>query len=245
MISAFHWFYSANDVFILDRAFRDALPDFEACGYEAHMPPSKDRSSTQLSTDQANKSCLVTIVRWVVEVVNGRFKRDFKFLRIDNFNRSFPHMFEHFRIAAALINAFHLPIRDNAYADAIITIINERIHFENHLAEYVIRKNLNRQRVVFTSMAANVPDFEDVPRLEEEHLILIALGTYHIKIASSYCAEHFHDGLYMIELYRDNELDDINEYNIKVGERSFFTTNTITSFKSQVTLHIRASKHRY
>lgn len=227
--NTFHWFYLSNDVFILDRGFRDALPDFEACGYDAHMPPSKDRNSQQLSTEQANKSRLITIVRWVVEVVNGRFKRDFKFLRADNFNRAVPHMFEHFRIAAALINAFHLPIRDNAYANAIITIINERIHFENHLAQYVIQKNLNMQRVVFTRMAAYVPGFEDIPQLEEEHLVLIALGTYHIKIASSYCAEHLSDGTYVIELYRDNELEDLNEYNIEVEEGSFLLRARIQS----------------
>lgn len=138
-------------------------------------------------------------------------------------------MFEHFRIAAALINAFHLPIRNNAYADAIVAVINERINLENHLAEYVIQKGLNRQRVPFTRMAADHPDFEDIPRLEEEHIILIALGTYHIKIASSYCAEHLSDGIYIIELYRDNELGDLNEYNIEVGTGSFLVRGRIQS----------------
>lgn len=41
----------------------------------------------------------------------------------------------------------------------------------------------------------------------------------------------------MIELYRDNELDDINEYNIEVGERSFLLRGRIQS------RHSRAKQH--
>lgn len=80
-------------------------------------------------------------------------------------------MFENFRIGAALLNVFHLPITDNAYADQILTIIEEIINSENNLAEHVIHKNINRQGY----MAANLPQFADFSHLEEEHLILIAL----------------------------------------------------------------------
>lgn len=75
------WFLNEGDAIILDRGFRDAVPDLEACGFEPHMPPSKARNERQLSTEDANKSRLVTMVRWVIETMNGRFKRDFKIFR--------------------------------------------------------------------------------------------------------------------------------------------------------------------
>lgn len=82
-----HILLEPNDVFILDRGFRDSLGDIEACGYEYHVPPSKGRAECQLTTEHANESRMVTMCRWVVEVVNGRFKRDFKLLRQKYFNR--------------------------------------------------------------------------------------------------------------------------------------------------------------
>lgn len=59
-----------NDVLILDRGFRDSIYVIEDCGYNPHMPPSRTRGE-QLSTAQANKSRLITMVRWVVETING------------------------------------------------------------------------------------------------------------------------------------------------------------------------------
>lgn len=76
-----HYIGRQNDVFILDRGFRDSLSYIEQCGYEHHEPQTKYPYETQLTTEQANESRMVTMCRWVVEVVNGRFKRDFKLLR--------------------------------------------------------------------------------------------------------------------------------------------------------------------
>ncbi|GBP54902.1 hypothetical protein EVAR_11656_1 [Eumeta japonica] len=62
-----HYVLHNNDTFVLDRGFRDAISTLQTWGYQAHMPPTKLRSENQLSTVEANKSRLVTIVRWVVE----------------------------------------------------------------------------------------------------------------------------------------------------------------------------------
>ena len=61
-----HFLLQENDVFILDRGFRDALKSIEACGYEYYVPPTKDRRETQLTTEQANEARAVTMCRWVV-----------------------------------------------------------------------------------------------------------------------------------------------------------------------------------
>ncbi|KOB67881.1 Uncharacterized protein OBRU01_19118, partial [Operophtera brumata] len=155
-----HWFYRPGDVFILDRGFRDSKGPLEDYGYAVHMPETKHPRETQLTTDQANKSRCVTICRWVVEVINGRFKRDFRLLRIDHSNRALSYMMDYFRIAAALLNDFHVLIDNNVHANEFLNIINERISQPNRLADLVIRNNYNRRRAHFQPMAANMPEFE-------------------------------------------------------------------------------------
>lgn len=79
--------------------------------------------------------------RWVVEVVNGRFKRDYKLLRQDYFNSTLHNLFPDFRIACALINAFHVPIVDNVNAVAILNTINQRIQMPNKIYTNTWRTN--------------------------------------------------------------------------------------------------------
>lgn len=199
--SAFPWMFHQNDVFILDRGFRDSVGDLQALGYEPHIPPTKDRHENQLTTEQANKSRLVTICRWVVEA--------------DYFNRALPHMFVDFKIAAALINAFYRVAIDHRLCHDVWNIINEKINSPNLLFDYVTMKNLNRQRVAFIRMKANLPHLEDFPQLSEDDIIMISLGTYQLKLAKSYVSENLRDGgVYTIEIYRENELNDLEQCNI-------------------------------
>lgn len=108
----FRHFFRNNDVYILDRRFRDALPTLEALGYKTHMPDFLLEGHNQLTTLQSNKTRCVTMCRWVVQIVNGRIKRDFKLLRQDSFNRAMAHVMHHFKIACALLNKFQKPIED-------------------------------------------------------------------------------------------------------------------------------------
>ncbi|KAJ8728525.1 hypothetical protein PYW07_006221 [Mythimna separata] len=64
-------------------------------------------------------------------------------------------------------------------------------------------------------MEATMPHLEDFPELTDDDIILFALGTYHIKLAKSYCAEHIRNGIYYIELFRENQLTDLPRYNIR------------------------------
>ncbi|CAH0731011.1 unnamed protein product, partial [Brenthis ino] len=50
--------------------------------------------------------------RWVVEVVNGRLKRDFKLFRQEFFNKSAKHLMIDFRNGCALTNKLHPLIED-------------------------------------------------------------------------------------------------------------------------------------
>lgn len=230
-----HVFLVPNDVFILDRGFRDAIENLGMYDYEGHIPPTKDRSATQLTTTQANKSRQVTICRWEIEVVNGRFKRDYKLLRQEYFNKALLHMFDDFKVCGALINHFHPVISDSERSPAIINRIQERIHTPNILQEYVERKHLNRQRISFVRIEEN--QIEDFPHLTEEEIILFALGTYQLKLARSYCSEHLRNGVYIIEVYRDEQLEDLTDFNI-------FQTNVFLIRIHIQSRHARAREYR-
>lgn len=94
-------YFRPGDIFILDRGFRDALPLLENI-YQVCKPESLEAGQTQLSTINANKSRLVTLCRWVVEVVNGRFKLQYKLFRQEYFNVASSHLMDDLKICAAI-----------------------------------------------------------------------------------------------------------------------------------------------
>nr|XP_022290376.1 LOW QUALITY PROTEIN: uncharacterized protein LOC111102014 [Crassostrea virginica] len=73
-----NWMHE-EDIFVIDRGFRDAVSLLEEMGIRAEIPSFMKRGEKQLSTEDANLSRLVTKVRWVVESANSRIKR-WKFL---------------------------------------------------------------------------------------------------------------------------------------------------------------------
>lgn len=211
--SALRLYFRNNDAFILDRGFRDCINLLEECGYRPYMPESLLEGEHQLTTLQANRSRCVTICRWVVEVINGCFKRDYKLLRQAYFNRSLPHMMQNFQIAAALLNKFSVRLQDNIYASEILNTIRRNIHLENNLANMVEAHNINRRSANFQNILANRENIY-FPHLEYNDLILFALGTYQIRQARSYYGEHvrFHGG-YRIEV--SSERLDSSDYNLR------------------------------
>lgn len=56
--------FKENDIFVLDRGFRDAIPLLENCNYRVFKPESVDEGASQLTFSQANKSRKVTLCRW-------------------------------------------------------------------------------------------------------------------------------------------------------------------------------------
>ena len=55
-----------DDIIILDRGFRDAVPAMTMLGFRTAMPSFLNGKS-QLTTEEANQSRLVTASRWVIE----------------------------------------------------------------------------------------------------------------------------------------------------------------------------------
>ncbi|RVE41092.1 hypothetical protein evm_014257 [Chilo suppressalis] len=206
-------YFRAGDVFIVDRGFRDAVQDLQAYGYNVHMPESIEEGNFQLTTLQANKTRLITLVRWVVEVVNGRFKRDFRLLRHEFFDLAAQHIFVDFYIAGAIINHFHPLLRDRTNAREIVAKALSKLNVPNYLGQYVTQHNLNRQRANFRNISAHLPHLSTFPCLTMSQLEMISLGTYQIKQARSYYGEHVRDGgMFVVEL--NSQLEVPEEENI-------------------------------
>ncbi|XP_041989210.1 uncharacterized protein LOC121740537 [Aricia agestis] len=205
------WFLEPDDVMILDRGFRDALGYTEEHGFTVCTPQSLGRHERQLSTEAANKSRLVTLVRWVVETVNGRMKQSFKIFRHKYFNIALPNAMIDFKIAAALINATIESYGDNPLTEIFIEKIDQNVTRPNLLADYVDEQRLNAQKnVAFQRIEAT--SIEDFPRMTHDELLIFSIGTYHVKLARSYCFQHVREtGVYTMEVYRHPDTVNIND----------------------------------
>ena len=64
-----------NDIFIVDRGLRDAVTFLEERGLNVQMPAFLPKGQKQHTAKEANLSRFVTIVRWVVDSVNGRARQ--------------------------------------------------------------------------------------------------------------------------------------------------------------------------
>lgn len=223
-------YFREGDVFILDRGFRDAMDDLVRYNYEPHKPESLEEGQTQLPTIHANKSRCVTICRWVIEVINGKFKRDYKLLRQTYFNNTCRNVMTDFRIAAALVNVFHKLITDRTDAPAILSQIRARMDVPNQLCDFIEDYNVNRRRAAFTPINGDLPQLSMFPMLTMENLILFALGTYQIKQARLYYGEHMRqNGSYSIDVCEnierignitDDSYFDVNELLIRAKIQS-------------------------
>lgn len=68
--------------------------------------------------------------------------------------------------------------------------------------------------MAFIRLDANDPQLEHFPNLLENDVTMLSLGSYQLKLAKLYCAEHINNGLYLIEIYQDYGLADFDEYNM-------------------------------
>lgn len=195
------------------------------------MPESVLENEFQLTTIQANRSRFVTMCRWVVEIVNGRIKRDYRLFRHVFNNRSAPHLKEDLRIACALINKYHVVIDDHPDAALYASIAKARLLLPNHLSDFVNRENMNRRSVNFQRIDGNHPQLNSFPKLSIEQLKIFALGTYQIKQAVSYYGEHVrHSGTYIVEINQEVDEDvplilGLNNYLLRGRIRSRHISN--------------------
>lgn len=197
--------FQRDDIFVVDRGFRDATSYLKNNGFTVKMPELVPSGQSQLSDLSANRSRLVTKIRYVVETINGNLKTMFRYFDHVWQTQSLPHLMSDFRNAAAIHNVFHARfISDVDDAEVISNLMLSALDKKNIMGQLVTKANLNRS----VTLSRSITDLElpDFPILVERELYLIALGHYQIKQAKSYFGEHVvRDGRFRIELYTDDE----------------------------------------
>ena len=109
--TSFENILSPGDVILLDRGFRDCAKYLEIKKFIVKMPEFiKKGTHGQLTAKQANKSRLVTKMRFAIEVAFGRIKSEWKLFNKIIPSILIPHLMPDFKIASALLNAFGKPI---------------------------------------------------------------------------------------------------------------------------------------
>ncbi|KAK3084039.1 hypothetical protein FSP39_007185 [Pinctada imbricata] len=188
-----------KDIFIVDRGFRDALPYLKELGIQAEMPTFLRKGETQMSTEDANSSRLVTKVRWVVESANARIKQ-WRYLDHILPTNQIPYIGDYIRIVCSITNRYFPPFSTgSSEADdalgARMLFLSKQV---NSLKEYVDDKNLHRRSASWVAME----EIKDFPRLDEEQLLFLTCGTYQLKLSANYTQEHL-DGNCDIHGHKD------------------------------------------
>ena len=201
-----------DDIFVVDRGFRDSLPLLKEIGIKAEMPSFLQKGEKQFSTSDANKTRMITKIRWVVESVNARLKQ-WRFFDKVVPNTHLPHLQKYIRIVCAMLNKYKNPLsatenelNDIAVASKMLTLSSQN----NRLRELVINTLETESRRWEKVDSSTINDF---PSLSDEDLREITLGVYTLKLAKSYTYEHMFDGEY--DLYISRELKGILEVKLQ------------------------------
>ncbi|CAF3200987.1 unnamed protein product [Rotaria sp. Silwood2] len=187
-----------KDIMIVDRGFRDCLDLVNSFGYTTFMPLFLPKSK-KFSTSEANSNRFVTVLRWVVESVNGRIKT-FKFFDHVVQNSSLPYVHGYLSIVCAIINAYRPTfITDTSNDDNLSKAFLEKRNKQNELE--TILNDKERNTAHNWKKIDGHDSITDFPKLTEADLTNFTLGVFQLKQARSYSLEHIaEDGQYEIHV---------------------------------------------
>lgn len=178
----------AGDVVLVDRGFRDCMTTFQSLGLDAKIPAFIQKGTNgQLTTDQCNKSRLITKLRFAIELANGRMK-----MKWGLFNKIIPsilstYLMSDYKIGAAILNAFGKPITcDKEDSSLIGTEMLKHVNLKNDLSRIIITKKFQQSRNFLQSISPGQLFF---PKFNLKELKHFSLGNYAIKQAISYTAD--------------------------------------------------------
>lgn len=183
-VAGMHAWLRAQDIFILDRGYRDAIPFLTNIGLVALMPPVMNPHQSQFSTEEANQSRIITKTRWIVEARNGHMKSLFKFFANIIPTSHIPNLGDVLRIAGALINKYY---REIMMTDANVELAAQMLNRSNEvniLQNRIEAEGLRQRRGRWENITAmHVPLF---PNLTVEYLRGLTYGTFQVGLAPSY-----------------------------------------------------------
>ncbi|XP_056011994.1 uncharacterized protein LOC125671681 [Ostrea edulis] len=189
-----------NDIFVVDRGFRDSLDYLQEMGICAKMPTFLRKGEKQMSTENANTSRLVSKIRWVVESANARIKQ-WRYLGHILPSSQIPYIGDFVRIACAICNRYLKPLvcgdteEDQALGAKMVNLSKQVNSLQHHVEE----NKLDRRTVCWRE----VDDLTDFPCLDEEQLRLLTCGTYQLRLSPSYAQEHV-EGDCSIQVHRED-----------------------------------------
>ncbi|XP_031622973.1 uncharacterized protein LOC116340560 [Contarinia nasturtii] len=183
-----------EDVFIVDRGFRDCETTLINLGYIVKMPTCNEH--TKLTTKNANESRLVTRVRYNVERVNGVMKNVWRIFSNTIDIHYIPKIMTDFEIGAALLNKRANYVQDSTTTIEMARELKLRLNQPNLLSTIVELPQL--ERLIKTKSYAIVDDFETYPRFTFADLQMISFGPYQVQQARCYLSNHLYE--------HDNEL---------------------------------------
>lgn len=79
-INGINQWFQDDDIFLVDRGYRDAVQFLETLRCQVKIPPTLEQNQRQLPTEMANLARMITMQRWVVESRNGHIKTIYQFL---------------------------------------------------------------------------------------------------------------------------------------------------------------------
>lgn len=179
-----------GDLIVGDKGFRDSQRILMQSGFRMVMP---EWSPGQLETSAANRTRLVTKVRYVIELTFGRLKQKFKIFQDVAHNSKLDSDFDYLRICFSLLNMFHSPIISDRQYPQTSQIMRNLVDMPNLLKNVVEAKNLTQVRIQYWSVTTDAGMRymrERFPRLSEADLQLISLGSYQVALSRSYYALH-------------------------------------------------------
>jgi len=200
----FDSFFWEGDNILLDRGFRDCIADIEDREYNVYMPSLLNTTSKQFTTADGNNSPKVTMIRWLVEAVNGRIKNKFKF-----FEATIPITYllilgTLLKIACSLSNAFFPPLftESELHMD-IAQLTLDKLNQENRLQAQIVSLGLENKRIIWKK--ATNEDLQDFPVLGSADMKMLTLGVYQTSLAAGYTSLHLNDSSsYEIFLHKEN-----------------------------------------
>lgn len=179
-----------NDVFVLDRGFRDCAKALKTLNYVVQMPKFTDSKEpmAQLTTSQGNASRLVTKTRWVVESRNGHLKTIWPIFDAIWKPRELMHLKDDIRIGAALINKYRKTlVADKKNEAEVANKMLERANVPNSLRTLVQTKAFEKAKKKLPMV--DVADY-DFPTLSVEDMKMVSLGSYQLDNARPYSINH-------------------------------------------------------
>lgn len=201
-------FLPNESLFLIDRGFFECQENMKKVGLPTLMPAFIEKGDKQLTTEQANESRICTKGRCVVEMINGKIKQTFSQFNhvLTNKGRD-SHQLD-FKIACALLNfssSFKFcPDKEHPMIPQRMRALQ---HKTNKLAVLIEKQNLFKKKTMFSGTKMDeVLDHETfgIPRLNDWQLNLYCCGSYQLKWARSYYAEHISDtGKYFFEVSKD------------------------------------------